>query len=157
MRRTPRWVVEVTTWSAALVLLGGIAVAVTKPVEKKVVYDETPVVSVEPAKVTPPLPAKKPVANVKPKARTGVPVEQSLGPQPGPVPEQVPTAFAPPEQRYAFLVGVTDYRSPTHDTIAGAEFVSVEGMGHHFASALVEPLLERISAHLRAARPSPHV
>ncbi|MBB2892486.1 alpha/beta fold hydrolase [Flexivirga oryzae] len=45
----------------------------------------------------------------------------------------------------------------TADTIAGAEFVSVEGMGHHFAPALVEPLLERISAHLRAARPSPHV
>jgi hypothetical protein len=50
-----------------------------------------------------------------------VPIEVSLGPPPGPQHDIVPTAFAAPADRYAFLVGVTRYRKPTHDTIAGAE------------------------------------
>lgn len=36
----------------------------------------------------------------------------------------------------------------TAETIAGAHLVSVEGMGHHFAPQLVQPLLERITDHL---------
>ncbi|MGZ6791851.1 MAG: caspase family protein, partial [Mycobacteriales bacterium] len=59
----------------------------------------------------PPVPAR---------ARTGVPVEASLGPPPGPEKDVAPTRFAAPADRYAFLVGVTRYRKPTHDTIAGA-------------------------------------
>ena len=67
-------------------------------------------------------PRSRPVTKpgVTSRARTGVPIEASLGPPPGPQHDPVPTAFAAPERRYAFLVGVTRYRKPTHDTIAGA-------------------------------------
>jgi hypothetical protein len=69
---------------------------------------------VAPAKVAP---RKAPAVA---RARTGVPIETSLGPPPGPERDLVPTAFAAPADRYAFLAGVTRYRKPTHDTIAGA-------------------------------------
>ncbi|GGB18982.1 hypothetical protein GCM10011492_06070 [Flexivirga endophytica] len=39
----------------------------------------------------------------------------------------------------------------TADAIAGAQLVSVPGMGHHFAPALVEPLLARITDHLNGS------
>ena len=42
-------------------------------------------------------------------------------PKPSPKPSPRPTAkIAPPEDRWALLVGVTNYTSPTHDTVAGA-------------------------------------
>jgi hypothetical protein len=44
----------------------------------------------------------------------------TLGPPPGPQYDAPPAKTAPPEQRYAFLAGITDYRSPTHDTIGAA-------------------------------------
>src|SRR3954470_18962149 len=43
----------------------------------------------------------------------------SPSPAPRPSPKPAPK-IAPPEDRWALLVGVTDYRSPTHDTVAGA-------------------------------------
>ncbi|MGB8650160.1 MAG: caspase family protein, partial [Mycobacteriales bacterium] len=58
------------------------------------------------------------------RARTGPPLEASLGPPPGPFDDPVPTRHAAPADRYAFLVGVTRYRKPTHDTIAGANDVA---------------------------------
>jgi hypothetical protein len=54
-----------------------------------------------------------------------------LGPPPGPQHDQAPAHTAPPEQRYAFLAGITDYRSPTHDTIGAANDV-------RFIAALLE-------------------
>ena len=128
-RRTPRWAVEAVAWSAILVLTAGVAVVVSGVIDTKRVTSlaETPVVSTPinaPVFVAAP---KKPV--VKPPglvvhARSGVPVETSLGPPPGPQNDIVPTAFAAPADRYAFLAGVTRYRKPTHDTIAGANDVA---------------------------------
>ena len=58
------------------------------------------------------------------RAHTGVPIENSLGPPPGPFNDPAPSVTAAPADRYAFLFGVTRYRKPTHDTIAGANDVA---------------------------------
>jgi len=125
-RRGPRWVSEAVAWVGALVLIAGVAIVATGVIGEappKVVAVQTPVI--QPAQVSP---VKAPVKPAKPppvrtNARGGVPVEPSLGPPPGPQHDPVPKAFAPPDKRFAFLVGVTDYRSPTKDTIAGANDV----------------------------------
>jgi hypothetical protein len=57
------------------------------------------------------------------RARTGLPIEAVLGPPPGPQKDRVPTQFAAPENRYALLIGITDYPKPTHDTIGSANDV----------------------------------
>lgn len=125
-RRTPPWAAEAVAWCAALVLLAGAAVAFSGVTDGKppAAAAETPVLKVPevkaPAAVVAPRTTKPgPVA----RARTGVPVEDSLGPPPGPQVDRVPTSFAAPQDRYAFLIGVTDYPSPTHDTIGGANDV----------------------------------
>jgi hypothetical protein len=113
--------VEAVAWCAALVMVAGVAVVVTGVIDSTPsTAAETPVVDLPAAPTATPVPTRKP-APVAPRARTGVPVEQSLGPPPGPFNDPVPTRFAAAADRYAFLVGVTDYRSPTHDTIAGAQ------------------------------------
>ncbi len=117
--------VEATAWAGALVLLTGVGIVVSGAIESKTVYGETPVVSIPLTHLqqqAPVVPQKR-VVQITTKAHTGVPVEQSLGPPPGPIAETKPTAFAAPGDRYAFLVGVTSYRKPTHDTIAGAQDV----------------------------------
>ncbi|MBC7638579.1 MAG: caspase family protein [Rhodoferax sp.] len=45
---------------------------------------------------------------------------RSLGAPPGAGVDVRPPRTAPPAQRFAVLVGITDYRPPTHDTTAGA-------------------------------------
>jgi hypothetical protein len=50
-------------------------------------------------------------------------VVPELGPPPGPQYDAPPARTAAPEQRYAFLAGITDYRAPTHDTIGAANDV----------------------------------
>lgn len=45
---------------------------------------------------------------------------RSLGAPPGAGVDVRPARTAPPAQRFAVLVGITDYRPPTHDTTAGA-------------------------------------
>ena len=126
MRRTPRWLVEAVAWSAGLVMLIAIGVVATGVIRTRTVYGETPVVSIplthlqdQPRPVTQP----RRVVHVTPRANTGVPQEASLGAPPGPYDDPKPTAFAAPQDRYAFLAGVTRYRKPTHDTIAGAQDV----------------------------------
>jgi hypothetical protein len=47
----------------------------------------------------------------------------ALGPPPGPQYDPPPAQTAPPEQRFAFLAGITNYRAPTHDTIGAANDV----------------------------------
>ncbi|MCU1602919.1 MAG: hypothetical protein JWO22_3628 [Frankiales bacterium] len=117
--------IETTAWTAALVLLTGVGVVVSGAITSKTVYGETPVVSIPQTRLVAQQPAvpQQRVVKVTTKAHTGVPVEQSLGPPPGPIADVKPTAFAAPEDRYAFLAGVTNYRKPTHDTIAGAQDV----------------------------------
>ncbi len=136
--KTPRWAHEAVAWVAAAVLVAGVAVVAggvidtTVPaVAEALPVDDTPVVQVQAAPVITPSPAalatKAPVqvqqAPAPPRARTGVPVENSLGPPPGPQEDRVPTAFAAPEDRYALLLGITDYPSPTKDTIGSANDV----------------------------------
>jgi hypothetical protein len=132
VRRSPRWVLEGIAWSSAATFVAGIAVVALGVVGTKTVYAETPVVTVTapattptlaPPKAVAPTPAKRRPAAVKPRVHTGVPIETSLGAPPGPQNDIAPTAFAAPENRYAFLAGVTRYRKPTHDTIAGAQDV----------------------------------
>lgn len=122
-RRGPGWAVEAVAWCASLVLIAGVAVVVSGVIDSTTSYGETPVLTTAPATRT----VLKPVVKaptrqpaVASRARTGVPVEASLGPPPGAQYDAVPAAFAAPADRYAFLVGVTSYRKPTHDTIAGA-------------------------------------
>ena len=64
----------------------------------------------------PPPAVEQPVPAAEP-ARTDYP---ELGPPPGPQVDQRPARVAAPQDRYAFLVGVQDYRPPTKDTIASA-------------------------------------
>ena len=124
-RRAPRWLVETVAWASALVTLAGVGVVVSGVISTKTVYGETPVVSIPLTHLqeAPKPVAQQRVAHVTTRANTGVPVEQSLGAPPGPYNDPKPTAFAAPQDRFAFLVGVTRYRKPTHDTIAGAEDV----------------------------------
>jgi hypothetical protein len=114
----------------ALVLFAGLAVVVFGGVGTRTTHSrvqavaETPVLQSVPTTVTaPPKPVLRPRKPLTVHATTGVPVEDSLGPPPGPEHDLAPTTFAPPEKRFAFLVGVTNYRKPTHDTIAGAQDV----------------------------------
>jgi hypothetical protein len=106
-------------------MLTGVGVVVSGVVKTKTVYGETPVVSIPLTHLAAPkqAPPQRRVVKVTTKANTGVPVEVSLGPPPGPQNDIRPTRFAAAEDRYAFLAGVTRYRKPTHDTIAGAQDV----------------------------------
>ena len=66
------------------------------------------------------------VADPKPSATAPVPTPTPSyadvldGPPPGPEHDQVPAHTAAPADRWAFVVGVTAYRAPTHDTVGGA-------------------------------------
>ena len=138
MNRTPRWLTEVTAWAAALVLVAGVvgviggwsihgarpaaqaeAPVVTPSPTSRQVHANVPVVT------TSPIPARQPTAT---HASASSPL---LGPPPGPQYDAPPAQTAPPEQRYAFLAGITHYRAPTHDTIGAANDV-------RFIAALLE-------------------
>jgi hypothetical protein len=67
----------------------------------------------------PPPPVEEPVPAAAPE-RVQYP---ELGPPPGPQHDVRPERVAAPQDRYAFLVGVQDYRPPTKDTIASANDV----------------------------------
>ena len=129
-RRAPRWAVEGVAWGASLAMVAGIAVVVSGVIDTRTgtSYSDTPVLTSLPASTRTVAPTSPPTTRVRrppvgSRALTGVPVEASLGPPPGPQHDAVPKAFAAPADRYAFLVGVTRYRKPTHDTIAGANDV----------------------------------
>ena len=133
MKRTPRWAVEAVAWSAALVLLGGVVVAVSGVIDTKPAVAAPDVAPVVDTPAPPPSPAPKPKpqvaqpptkVTVQPRANTGVPRAASLGPPPGPFNDPVPARTAAPEDRYALLVGITNYRAPTHDTIGAANDVT---------------------------------
>jgi hypothetical protein len=59
-----------------------------------------------------------------------VPLPPPLGgpsptPKPSPKPTPASPKVAPPEDRWALLFGITNYRAPVHDTVAGAQDVAV--------------------------------
>ncbi|MCA1713342.1 MAG: caspase family protein [Actinobacteria bacterium] len=140
-RRPPRWLAEAIAWAAALVLVAGIvgAWSIRGYDTRQVAYAETPAVESVRTITTPvPVPSMSyvpgkpapapPAARTRTRARALVP---ELGPPPGPQYDPPPARTAPPADRYAFLVGVTDYRAPTHDTIGAANDV-------RFIAALLE-------------------
>ncbi|MFN2523862.1 MAG: caspase family protein [Mycobacteriales bacterium] len=52
-------------------------------------------------------------------------LQPSPSPSPTPPPPKPAPHVAPPQDRWALLVGITNYRSPVHDTVAGAQDISV--------------------------------
>lgn len=129
-RRTPGWLVEATAWSAALVLAAGVSVVASGVIQRQstqlTAQAETPVLvdagPTAPAAARPPRAVKGVVRGGR--AALTVPPISSLGPPPGIVKDLVPDRYASPEDRWALLVGITHYRKPTHDTLAGANDVA---------------------------------
>jgi hypothetical protein len=118
--RTPRWLAEATAWAAALVLVAGIigAWSIRGIDSGRQAQAETPVLQ-----TTRQVHTRVPVRTTSPAATTpgrSVPGLPALGPPPGPQYDAPPAQTAPPEQRFAFIAGITDYRAPTHDTIGAA-------------------------------------
>jgi hypothetical protein len=130
-RRAPAWAAEAVAWSAALVLLSGVGV-----VASGVIHSSTERLSAQAGEVPvvfegPTQPAQPPVqppaggtAAARARNRVALPAAPSLGPPPGPQADVAPTLIAPPEKRFALLVGVTAYHAPTHHTLAGARDVA---------------------------------
>ena len=138
--RAPRWLAEATAWAAVLVLVLGVlaAQAVGRPVEPAVVAAPVAAPSLSASPSPSPPPSPEPVAKPKPRkvapparaaARPELDVATVLGPPPGPRDDPRPARTAAPADRYAFLVGVQDYRRPTVDTIGSVKDVRfVESM-----------------------------
>ncbi|MBW3638871.1 MAG: caspase family protein [Actinobacteria bacterium] len=138
-RRRTRRVVEATLWTVAAAVLVGAGVfllidrptAEAGPVAIPVVTAPSPSPSPSPSPVPspsvvpvlepPPVPRADP--NIRAAAQPELDVESILGPPPGPQNDPRPLRTAAPADRYAFLVGVTDYRPPTKDTIGSANDV----------------------------------
>ena len=122
MTRTPRWLAEATAWAAALVLVAGVvgAWSVRSYDTRREIQAETPVVqNLREVRTTVPVPGRRYV----PPARAARALVPELGPPPGPQYDAPPAQTAPPEQRFAFLAGITHYRAPTHETIGAANDV----------------------------------
>ena len=129
MTRTPRWLAEATAWAGVLVLIAGLVGAWSiRGYDTRQAQAETPTVQgVREVRTTVPVPGRRYV----PPKRAATALVPELGPPPGPQYDPPPAQTAPPEQRYAFLAGITDYRAPTHDTIGAANDV-------RFIAALLE-------------------
>lgn len=87
----------------------------------------SPVAEPSPSPVV--VPSLRPSARPRPSlgsaAQPDLDVASVLGPPPGPEVDRRPERTAPPQDRYAFLFGVADYRAPTTDTIGGARDVQL--------------------------------
>ncbi len=135
-RRRTRRVVEATLWTVAAAVLVGAGVfllierpsAEGDPVAIPVVTVPSPSPSPSPSvapspEPPPPPPAPRADPKIRAAAKPELDVESILGPPPGPQNDPRPARTAAPADRYAFLVGVTDYRPPTKDTIGSANDV----------------------------------
>ena len=128
---TPRWLVEAVAWSLAVVLLGGVVASqAVEPERVQVVEEATPAYTEparQPLRLTPPpaapAPAPAPEPPVQNAAAPALDLSSVLGPPPGPQYDRPPARTAAPQDRYAFLVGVQDYRRPTVDTIGSVKDV----------------------------------
>lgn len=125
-RRSPRWVVEATASGLGLVLLLGLSASQAVEPPREVVDQATPVLR-EPLReqldLTAPSPPPVPAPPARNAATPDLDVSAVLGPPPGPQVDLRPERTAAPADRWAFLVGVQDYRPPTVDTIGSAQDV----------------------------------
>jgi hypothetical protein len=123
---------------ACTVLVAGLTAASTAPeAATDVVAAPAPSLPVEELRAAPrpvelpPPPAPEPPPPAEPVVQSSrpckhpVPPEECLGPPPGPEADARPERVAAPEDRFAFLAGVTDYRPPTSDTIGAANDVAL--------------------------------
>ena len=128
-RRAHRRSLTAVAWSLGVVLLVGAGVVVLAELRPAQVDEQVrlPVAAPVPSRTapsptpsTPPTPPAPVREVLRPAADAGLDVASVLGPPPGPQVDRRPERVAAPEDRYAFLAGVSDYRRPTRDTIAGA-------------------------------------
>jgi hypothetical protein len=129
--RAPGWLTEATAWAAALVLVAGVAVAASGVVQHReehlrrtVVADDEPVLVRQVGQKADHAPRQVPTVRVGGRATSAGSTIASLGPPPGPHKDLVPDRYAAPQDRWALLVGITRYRKPTHNTLAGANDVA---------------------------------
>ena len=126
-RRAASWQYEAMTWLSVGVLVAGVvAVLSIRPATNALAASPTPVFHEServthvrvPVRTTVKVPAQARAA--RPRFQLSVPTAEGFGPPPGPQADAVPAATAPPESRFAVIIGVTHYRAPTHETIGGA-------------------------------------
>lgn len=124
-RRSSRWLPLAVAALSSLVLVAGVAAVVQQdPPVAVAAGSSLPVEELraapQPQPLPPPPPAPAPAPPPADSCGQDDPPEVCLGPPPGPQADVRPERTAAPQDRYAFLVGVTDYRRPTVDTIGGA-------------------------------------
>jgi len=158
--RAPSWAVETVAWAAALVLVCGVAVAGSGVIQKQVRQEQqqealagdTPVVTggvpAQPA-------ARTSRAVITRHANVALPAEVGLGPPPGAQADIAPKLVADPQHRFAVIVGITNYRHPTHKTLAGARdaaFIRDYLLANGWLSQNVHVLTDAqaTGAHMRA-------
>lgn len=113
--------------ASALALVLGVSVVAATRMQPPAVAAPTPVVqpvaaaSPTPTRSATPTPPPAAAFVPPPNCHAPQPVEVCLGPPPGPQADPRPDRVAPPQDRYAVLVGITRYRAGTHDTVAGAQ------------------------------------
>ena len=136
-RQAPGWLVEATAWSIGLVLLAasGAALSFEQRPPGLAVEEQAslPIVEVpgnalslvpspSPTKAAAPQQARQ-APPIRSAARPQLDVASVLGPPPGPQADLRPARTAAAADRYAFLAGITNYRSPTKDTIGSTNDV----------------------------------
>lgn len=120
------WRRRLTAGAAGLVLVAGAVVVLKGQPAEVAVAAALPapsVVAPSPSASPSPSPSPAPVPSpekFRSEAQPDFDVASVLGPPPGPQEDRRPERVAAPEDRYAFLVGITDYSRPTVDTIGGA-------------------------------------
>jgi hypothetical protein len=128
-RRSPRWLVRTTATAVAVTLAAGLTTAATLSPPAAEATAPPPSLPVEELRAAPrplpPPPEPEPAPGPERPCAHPTPYEECLGPPPGPEDDLVPERTAAPQDRYAFLAGVTAYRKPTQNTIGGANDVLV--------------------------------
>jgi hypothetical protein len=112
--------VQATGGTLAAVLVSGLTAAASGTVGAVRAEPRRALVAVEERRPVQPPPAPQPPAPAPPSEPEGI---EALGPPPGPQVDLRPERVAAPQDRYALLAGVSDYRPPTVDTIGSANDV----------------------------------
>lgn len=101
-------------------LLAGCSGQAAEQALTPVVTGPAPTSTASPAPTSSPRPARAPTKALDRRVAMAPGAVKALGPPPGPRVDLRPSRVAPPRQRFAVLLGVTNYRPPTYDTIGSA-------------------------------------